>query len=125
MANNYLQPVNDHFDIDKFSDVDDDLFLKNTRTRDQKPQRSTNPFDNLDEEELSTTSSLAAQRQAYAEKRRELEQRTLDSTQKSLGMYVYTQMFLLCQGAFMLTVKSFIQFCSMKPKMLARQQPLS
>lgn len=96
MANNYLQPVNDHFDIDKFSDVDDDLFLKNTRTRDHKPQRSTNPFDNLDEEELSTTSSLAAQRQAYAEKRRELEQRTLDSTQKSLGMYVYTQMFLLC-----------------------------
>lgn len=86
MANNYLQPVNDHFDIDKFADVDDDLFLKNTRTRPgHKAQRSTNPFDNVDDDELSSTSSLAAQRQAYAEKRREIEQRTLDSTQKSLG----------------------------------------
>lgn len=86
MANNYLQPVNDHFDIHKFADVDDDLFLKNTRPRPvHKPQRSTNPFDNVDDDELSSTSSLAAQRQAYAEKRREIEQRTLDSTQKSLG----------------------------------------
>lgn len=83
MANNYLQPVNNHFDIDKLADVDDDLFLKNTRSN--KQQRSTNPFDN-DDDDVSTSSSIAAQRQAYAEKRREIEQRTLDSTQKSLGM---------------------------------------
>lgn len=86
MANNYLQPVNNHFDIDKFEDVDDDLFLRNTRTAaNNRAQRSTNPFE--DDDEVSTSSSIAAQRQAYAEKRREIEQRTLESTQKSLGMF--------------------------------------
>ncbi|XP_030554632.1 synaptosomal-associated protein 29 [Drosophila novamexicana] len=85
MANNYLQPVNNHFDIDKFEDVDDDLFLRNTRTAaNNRAQRSTNPFE--DDDEVSTSSSIAAQRQAYAEKRREIEQRTLESTQKSLGL---------------------------------------
>ncbi|KAM8711138.1 hypothetical protein ACLKA7_000297 [Drosophila subpalustris] len=88
MANNYLQPVNNHFDIDKLTDVDDDLFLKNTRSN--KQQRSTNPFDN-DDDDVSTSSSIAAQRQAYAEKRREIEQRTLDSTQKSLGLLYETE----------------------------------
>ncbi|KAH8384895.1 hypothetical protein KR093_011816 [Drosophila rubida] len=88
MANNFPQIVNNHFDIDNLTDVDDDLFLKNTRT---KPQRSTNPFDNDDDEEVSTSSSIAAQRQAYAEKRREIEQRTLDSTQKSLGLLYETE----------------------------------
>ncbi|XP_034478999.1 synaptosomal-associated protein 29 [Drosophila innubila] len=87
MANNYLQPVNNHFD-DKLADVDDDLFLKNTRSN--KPQRSTNPFDNNDDD-VSTSSSISAQRQAYAEKRREIEQRTLDSTQKSLGLLYETE----------------------------------
>ncbi|KAH8405737.1 hypothetical protein KR215_007792 [Drosophila sulfurigaster] len=87
MANNYLQPVNNHFDIENLTDVDDDLFLKNTRA---KPQRSTNPFDN-DDDDVSTSSSIAAQRQAYAEKRREIEQRTLDSTQKSLGLLYETE----------------------------------
>ncbi|XP_023159927.1 synaptosomal-associated protein 29 [Drosophila hydei] len=90
MANNYLQPVNNHFDIDKFADVDDDLFLRNTRTSaENKAQRSTNPFE--DDDEISTSSSIAAQRQAYAEKRREIEQRTLDSTQKSLGLLYETE----------------------------------
>ncbi|EDW60437.1 synaptosomal-associated protein 29 [Drosophila virilis] len=85
MANNYLEPVNNHFDIDKFADVDDDLFLRNTRaSANNRAQRSTNPFEDDDEE--STSSSIAAQRQAYAEKRREIEQRTLESTQKSLGL---------------------------------------
>ncbi|XP_017866600.1 PREDICTED: synaptosomal-associated protein 29 [Drosophila arizonae] len=89
MANNYLQPVNNHFDIDKFADVDDDLFLRNTRTSEGKAQRSTNPFE--DDDEISTSSSIAAQRQAYAERRREIEQRTLDSTQKSLGLLYETE----------------------------------
>ncbi|XP_064536678.1 synaptosomal-associated protein 29 [Drosophila montana] len=85
MANNYLQPVNNHFDIDKFADVDDDLFLRNTRaSANNRAQRSTNPFE--DDDEVSTSSSIGAQRQAYAEKRREIEQRTLESTQKSLGL---------------------------------------
>ncbi|KAH8299544.1 hypothetical protein KR044_002515 [Drosophila immigrans] len=89
MANNYLQPVNNHFDIDNLTDVDDDLFLQNTRTK-PKTQRSTNPFDN-DDDDVSTSSSIAAQRQMYAEKRREIEQRTLDSTQKSLGLLYETE----------------------------------
>lgn len=84
MANNYLQPVDNHFDIDKLADVDDDLFLRNTRTSAERTQRSTNPFE--DDDEISTSSSIASQRQAYAERRREIEQRTLDSTQKSLSM---------------------------------------
>ncbi|KAH8418655.1 hypothetical protein KR222_008831 [Zaprionus bogoriensis] len=91
MANRYLEPVNDHFDIDKFADVDDDLFLKNTRTSANRPQRSTNPFDNDDDNEISAASSLDAQRQAYAQKRREIEQRTLESTQKSLNLLYETE----------------------------------
>ncbi|EDW31298.1 GL11066 [Drosophila persimilis] len=94
MANNYLQPVHNYFDdVDRFEDVDDDLFLKNKRTSasSHKPQqRSTNPFENDDDED-STTSSISAQRQAYAEKRRAIEQRTLDSTEKSLGLLYETE----------------------------------
>jgi len=92
MAHNYLQPVHDHFDdVDRFEDVDDDLFLQNKRTGAAKlpQQRSTNPFemDDDDEEEITSSPSVAAQRLAYAEKRRAIEQRTLDSTNKSLGKH--------------------------------------
>ncbi|ALC40885.1 usnp [Drosophila busckii] len=91
MANNYLQPVNDHFDFNKLTDVDDDLFLKNsTRSSANRSQRSTNPFDDFDDE-VSTTSSIDAQRQAYAQKRREIEQRTLKSTETSLGLLYETE----------------------------------
>ncbi|KAH8272880.1 hypothetical protein KR018_006662 [Drosophila ironensis] len=91
MAHNYLQPVNNHFD-----DVDDDLFLKNKRTGAPPvaPQpRSTNPFefDDDDEEAVTSSPSVAAERLAYAEKRRAIEQRTLDSTNKSLGLLYETQ----------------------------------
>ncbi|XP_068146265.1 synaptosomal-associated protein 29 [Drosophila tropicalis] len=96
MANNYLQPVNNHFtdDFDKLADVDDDLFLKNTRPKPSQSQRSTNPFENDNDdgdEDSPTASSIAAQRQAYAEKRRAIEQRTLDSTNKSLGLLYETE----------------------------------
>ncbi|XP_022218322.1 synaptosomal-associated protein 29 [Drosophila obscura] len=93
MANNYLQPVHNYFDdVDRLEDIDDDLFLKNKRTNasSHKPQRSTNPFENDDDED-STTSSMSAQRLAYAEKRRAIEQRTLDSTEKSLGLLYETE----------------------------------
>ncbi|EDV98072.1 synaptosomal-associated protein 29 [Drosophila grimshawi] len=91
MAHNYLQPVNNHFDMDKFADVDDDLFLRNNRKN--RAPRSTNPFDDDDDGdgEVSESSSTTAQRQAYAEKRRDIEQRTLDSTQKSLGLLYETE----------------------------------
>lgn len=88
MAHNYLQPVHDHFDdVDRFEDVDDDLFLQNKRTGSVPKQRSTNPFEveDDDDEEITSSPSIAAQRLAYAEKRRAIEQRTLDSTHKSLG----------------------------------------
>ncbi|BFG03137.1 synaptosomal-associated protein 29 [Drosophila madeirensis] len=94
MANNYLKPVHNYFDdVDRFEDIDDDLFLKNKRTSasSHKPQqRSTNPFE-IDDDEDSTASSISAQRQAYAEKRRAIEQRTLDSTEKSLGLLYETE----------------------------------
>ncbi|KAH8290109.1 hypothetical protein KR054_000002 [Drosophila jambulina] len=94
MAHNYLQPVHDHFDdVDRFEDVDDDLFLQNKRTGSVPKQRSTNPFEveDDDDEEITSSPSIAAQRLAYAEKRRAIEQRTLDSTTKSLGLLYETQ----------------------------------
>lgn len=119
MANNYLQPVNNHFDIDKFADVDDDLFLRNTRTSaENKAQRSTNPFE--DDDEISTSSSIAAQRQAYAEKRREIEQRTLDSTQKSLGMFHTKNIHFYIGGVPIIEFRN--QVYSMKRRMWAEQQ---
>ncbi|XP_052839290.1 synaptosomal-associated protein 29 [Drosophila gunungcola] len=95
MAHNYLQPVHNHFDdVDRFEDVDDDLFLQNKRTGAPKipQQRSTNPFEmeDDDDDEITSSPSVAAQRLAYAEKRRAIEQRTLDSTNKSLGLLYET-----------------------------------
>ncbi|EDV35482.1 uncharacterized protein Dana_GF12455 [Drosophila ananassae] len=93
MAHNYLQPVHNHFD-DKFEDVDDDLFLQNKRTgRPSIPQpRSTNPFEiDDDEDEAASLPSFTAEQLAYAERRRAIEQRTLDSTNKSLGLLYETQ----------------------------------
>ncbi|KAH8254803.1 hypothetical protein KR032_012301 [Drosophila birchii] len=94
MAHNYLQPVHDHFDdVDRFEDVDDDLFLQNKRTGSVPKQKSTNPFEveDDDDEEITSSPSIAAHRLAYAEKRRAIEQRTLDSTTKSLGLLYETQ----------------------------------
>ncbi|XP_016953672.1 synaptosomal-associated protein 29 [Drosophila biarmipes] len=96
MAHNYLQPVHDHFDdVNRFDDVDDELFLQNKRTGAPKStqQKSTNPFEMEDDDgdEITSSPSVAAQRLAYAEKRRAIEQRTLDSTNKSLGLLYETQ----------------------------------
>ncbi|KAH8402402.1 hypothetical protein KR009_011833 [Drosophila setifemur] len=94
MAHNYLQPVHNHFD-DKFDDVDDDLFLQNSRTSSRsqaRKPRSTNPFEvDDDEDEITSSPSIAAERLAYAEQRRAIEQRTLESTNKSLGLLYETQ----------------------------------
>ncbi|KNC34564.1 hypothetical protein FF38_09371 [Lucilia cuprina] len=93
MANNYLQPVNDHFGFSntKLDDVDDDIFLNNSRSRtplsDQgavggMAPRSTNPFEEEPED---------YQRQLLEEKRRQIEARSLESTQKSLGLLYETE----------------------------------
>ncbi|KAM7343244.1 synaptosomal-associated protein 29kDa [Cochliomyia hominivorax] len=92
MSNNYLQPVNDHFGFSntKLEDVDDDIFLNNSRSRtplsDQGAVggagRSTNPFEE---------DPVDYQRQILEEKRRQIEARSLESTQKSLGLLYETE----------------------------------
>lgn len=94
MANNYLQPVNDHFGYNdtKLEDVDDDIFLSNSRSRTPMSDqgavggvgggRSTNPFENDSED---------YQRQVLEEKRRQIEARSLESTEKSLGLLIETE----------------------------------
>ncbi|XP_053965038.1 synaptosomal-associated protein 29 [Anastrepha ludens] len=90
MANNYLQPVHNHFDLNStdLEDVDDDIFLNNSRTNSSLSGRgsgvggamgghSTNPFDEP--------------QQIYAERRREIEARSLESTQRSLGLLYETE----------------------------------
>lgn len=92
MANNYLQPVNDHFSFNdgKLEDVDDDIFLNNSRSRTPLSEqgavggvgRSTNPFEQ---------DPVDYQRQLLEEKRRQIEARSLESTQKSLGLLYETE----------------------------------
>ncbi|XP_017473493.1 PREDICTED: synaptosomal-associated protein 29 [Rhagoletis zephyria] len=90
MANNYLQPVHNHFDLNAtdLEDVDDDIFLNNSRTNSTLSGRgsgvgstmggrSTNPFEDP--------------QQIYAERRREIEARSLESTQRSLGLLYETE----------------------------------
>lgn len=94
MANNYLQPVNNHFGFGNtnLDDIDDDIFLNNSRSRTPLSEqgavggvgmgRSTNPFDDDSEDQ---------QRQILEHKRRQIEQRSLESTQKSLGLLYETE----------------------------------
>lgn len=93
MANNYLQPVNDHFGFSntKLDDVEDDIFLNNSRSRTPLSEqgavggtrlRSTNPFEEEPED---------YQRQILEERRRQIEARSLESTQKSLGLLYETE----------------------------------
>lgn len=92
MANNYLQPVNDHFGFNdmKLEDVEDDIFLNNSRSHNSLSEqgavggkvRSTNPFEEDPEE---------YQRQILEERRRQIEARSLESTQKSLGLLYETE----------------------------------
>ncbi|XP_030381746.1 synaptosomal-associated protein 29 [Scaptodrosophila lebanonensis] len=82
MANNYLEPVSNHF-----PHIDDDSFLKNTQKAKAK-KLNTNPFEEKydDDDDMSTQS-----RQAYIEKRRQIEERTLDSSKISLGLLYETE----------------------------------
>ena len=94
MANNYLQPVNDHFGYSniKLDDIDDDIFLNSSRSRTPMSDqgavggvgrgRSTNPFEDDPEDYQS---------QMLEEKRRQIEARSLESTQKSLGLLIETE----------------------------------
>ncbi|XP_055904012.1 synaptosomal-associated protein 29 [Eupeodes corollae] len=75
--NNYLQPVNNHFNDDNDDDVDDDAFLANSRTQ-HNPKKSTNPF--VDDVQ-----------QVYEQKRKEIEERTLQSSNRSLGLLCETE----------------------------------
>lgn len=105
MANNYLQPVNDYFSYGnsnrKLEDVDDETFLSshssrlNTKTNSQlggkANSRNTNPFE---EEETDNSYSEMANndpRQALEQRKREIEARTLNSTQKSLHLLYDTE----------------------------------
>lgn len=72
---NYLQPINNHFNNDD-DDVDDDTFLANSRKQ-QKPKPSTNPFDD--------------DVQIYQQKRKEIEDRTLQASNRSLGLLYETE----------------------------------
>lgn len=104
MANNYLQPVNDYFSYGgsnrKLEDVDDDTFLSshrsllNAKARSQmgglENPRSTNPF----EEETDNSYPEVANndpRQTFEQRKREIEERTLNSTQKSLHLLYDTE----------------------------------
>ncbi|CAD7012050.1 unnamed protein product [Ceratitis capitata] len=89
MADNYLKPVHNHFDLTAadLEDVEDDIFLNNSRSNSTTSgrssgvgARSTNPFD-------EPSDPL----QMYAERRREIEQRSLDSTQRSLNLLYNTE----------------------------------
>ncbi|XP_067633359.1 soluble NSF attachment protein 29 [Eurosta solidaginis] len=95
MADKYLKPVDNHYDINdvKLEDIDDDIFLNNSRGQSPLSSygseygrycggsamggRSTNPFDEP--------------QQTYAERRREIEGRSLDSTQRSLSLLYETE----------------------------------
>lgn len=70
---NYISNPNNLFS----DDVDDDTFLKNSRI----PQ--TNPF--------APDLTIEQQRQAFQEKRNEIEQRTLQSSNRSIGLLLETE----------------------------------
>lgn len=70
-GHNYVSNPNSLFDDE---DVDDETFLKNSRVN--SPQ-STNPFEE--------------QKQTHEEKRKEIEQRTLESSKRSLGLLIETE----------------------------------
>ena len=113
---NYLQPVNNHFNND--DDVDDDEFLANSRTQ-QNPKRSTNPFDD--------------DVQVYEQKRKEIEDRTLQASNRSLGKKMNKRkiVFLIsaCHHIYASPYFFFFFFCLkvfyMKLRKLARLQLLN
>lgn len=70
---NYISNPNNLFS----DDIDDDTFLKNSRV----PQ--TNPF--------APDLTVEQQRQAFQQKRNEIEQRTLQSSNRSIGLLLETE----------------------------------
>lgn len=72
-GHNYVTNPNSLFEDD---DVDDETFLKNSRVN-PTSANSTNPFEQ--------------QKQAFEEKRREIENRTLESSKRSLGLLIETE----------------------------------
>uniref|UniRef100_A0A1I8P4H6 t-SNARE coiled-coil homology domain-containing protein n=1 Tax=Stomoxys calcitrans TaxID=35570 RepID=A0A1I8P4H6_STOCA len=95
MSDKYLQPVNNHFAFDSnLEDVDDNEFLKNSRN----PRNNGNGSENtggrggaiprhIDGNNSDNCQDEAARKhQIFEQKRREIEERTLESTQRSLGL---------------------------------------
>uniref|UniRef100_A0A1I8MK38 t-SNARE coiled-coil homology domain-containing protein n=1 Tax=Musca domestica TaxID=7370 RepID=A0A1I8MK38_MUSDO len=83
MADNYMQPVNNHF---AFEDVDDNVFLSRRRTNNGNLVNSS--VDNS----IDRSPSFEDKRLlSYQEKRREIENRSLESTQRSLGLLYDTE----------------------------------
>ncbi|KAG6446859.1 synaptosomal-associated protein 29 [Manduca sexta] len=72
----YITNPNDLFEDD---DVDDDTFVNSFRTRIPPPQPASKPYG-------GHIAELERQRQTMLERQREIEQRTLDSSARSIGL---------------------------------------
>ncbi|XP_073811168.1 synaptosomal-associated protein 29kDa [Musca autumnalis] len=85
MADNYIQPVNNHF---AFEDVDDNVFLRKPNNGNVDIPAGDNSIDSG----ISRSPSYEDKRlQSYQQKRREIEERSLQSTQRSLGLLYDTE----------------------------------
>ncbi|XP_061399949.1 synaptosomal-associated protein 29 [Musca vetustissima] len=86
MADKYMQPVNNHF---AFEDVDDNVFLA------RRPNNNGNTDitgSSSVESSIDRSPSFEDHRlQSYQQKRREIEERSLQSTQRSLNMLYDTE----------------------------------
>ncbi|XP_075165284.1 synaptosomal-associated protein 29kDa [Haematobia irritans] len=92
MSDKYLQPVNNHFAFDsKLEDMDDNEFLNssfrsnNNRSGENATGNSIRFPANGSERNCLEKDEMEKQ-QIFAQKRREIESRTLESTQRSLSL---------------------------------------
>lgn len=67
-------------------DVDDETFLRYSRPRNQPTQPSSAPYNAPNSGYGGQLGELERQRQAMLERQREIEQRTLDSSARSIGL---------------------------------------
>lgn len=92
MADNYLQPVSNHFAFNdsKLEDVDDIDFLNNSRRRSPPTNKGGSTLPRSDSKG-SANGTLCQQQLSYEQKKREIEERSLESTQRSLGILYDTE----------------------------------
>ncbi|XP_044251858.1 soluble NSF attachment protein 29-like [Drosophila takahashii] len=84
--------ADDQFDdVERVKDADDGLLqqIKETEESTISQQGSSNPIEMQDE--ITSKPSVAAQLVAFAEEKRDIEQRTLESTNRSLGLLYESQ----------------------------------